>query len=439
MARYGTRRSGEDKRNKLGRLSLIGATVGFLAVELQPWIPLASIGVLGGLALKGLLEAFFEASLAGACADWFAVSALFRDPLVVSLPHTNILAKNKDAIASALPRFLTGFVSPEAIAAVLGKVDFAAKAAEELSAGGSREGLHDFLRRRIGDFLLAYGSTGDEERSAVLAGFVDRILDFASEMIDMPKETASLLSWARENGFDERAIEGLAEYARLEVGRNRPKLVAILTPLIKRNAGWKGLFINAGTVEGFVLGLEDELAELKSDRGNELRRFLLRSLSTYASRLEPVGSGSSVDREKLASSFRDALADPGFRTGVARFAAQLAARLGEDLSRKDGRFIPVLERIEDAAAARLRSDEELRSSFNAAAASLALGVIERGRLVEGATEYLAGLLRATDERVFVDRIEEAVWNDLQYIRLNGAVVGGFVGLVIAFAKAAFGG
>jgi uncharacterized membrane-anchored protein YjiN (DUF445 family) len=427
---------GGANRNRLGSFSLLGAFAGFLLVELQPWLPLASMGLVGPLSLKGLLEAFFEASMAGAFADWFAVSALFRDPLGVSLPHTNILAKSKDTIAAALPRFLTGFVTGEALAAELGRIDFAAKAAEELSAGGSREGLHDFLGRRVAEFLLAYGPGGEEPRSAALRRFVDRVLDFASERIDSPKELSSLLGWARREGFDERAIEGVAEYARLEMGRNRSRLVAVLTPLIKRNAGWKGLFINAGTVEGFVLGIEDELAEIKADKGNELRRFVLSSIATYAARLDPGAPGSSVDRERLSSSFREALADPGFRSGFSRFASEIASRLGEDLAGAEGGCIPLLERVEDALARRLREDEELRSRFNAQAASLIGGLIERGRVVERVTDYLAGLLMATDDRVFVDRIEEAVWNDLQYIRLNGAVVGGLVGLVIALAKAA---
>jgi uncharacterized membrane-anchored protein YjiN (DUF445 family) len=428
----------KTSRNRLGGLSLAGAVVGFLLVELQPWLPLEAISLVGSLSLKGLLEAFFEASLAGACADWFAVSALFRDPLGVRLPHTNILAKNKDSIAAALPRFLTGFVSTEAIAKELRRVDFAGKVAEELSSAGSREGLRDFLRRRVGELLLAYGRGEDAERAAALGRFVDQALAFASERIDAPKELGGLLAWARKEGFDERLVEGAAEYARLEIGRSRPRLVSILTPLIRRNAGWKGLFVGPATVEGFVLGIEDELAELKSDKGNELRRFVLQSLAAYSSRLEPGASAGAADRNKLADSFRDALADPGFRAGFARFVSELALRLGEDLAGEDGRFIPDLERLTEAIALRLRSDEELRSRFNSAASALALGVVERGRVVEGVTEYLAGLLKATDERVFVERIEEAVWNDLQFIRLNGAVVGGFVGLVIAVAKAAFG-
>ena len=133
------------------------------------------------------------------------------------------------------------------------------------------------------------------------------------------------------------------------------------------------------------------------------------------------------------------MASEEFRNGFAQFTAQLLSRVGEDLSGGGGRLIPALERGEEALAARLTGDERLRASLNAMAGSLIASVIERGRVVEGVTEYLAGLLRSTDERNFVKRIEESVWNDLQYIRVNGSVVGGLVGLAIALTKAALGG
>jgi len=428
----------ELKRNRLGSLSLLVAIGGFLVVEFQPWLPLASVALFGGLSLKGLLEAFFEASLAGAFADWFAVSALFKDPLGVKLPHTNIIAKNKDSIAAAVPKFLTGFVSHEAILVELGKFDFASKAGAAMSKGAIRDDLHGFLKARVAALLLSYGGA-DEERSVALRGFVDKLLAFVGERIDAPTELSSLLSWAKKESFDQRALEGIAEYARLEIGRNQAKLVAILTPMIKRSAGWKGLFINQGTVEGLIVGIQEELSEIRSDKTNEFRRFVLSALENYAAGLRPGSMNGSAERGKLTRSFHDALADAGFRAGFSLFVAEMLSRLGEDLAGDAGSFIPTLERIEDAAASRLGGDEELRSRFNGLAASLIGGLIERGRVIEGVTDYLAGLLKATDEKVFVDRIEEAVWNDLQYIRLNGAVVGGIVGIVLALGRAALGG
>jgi Predicted membrane protein len=427
---------GDKKKNVLGSVSLAAATAGFLIVELQPWIPLGAVMLFGGLTLKGLFEAFFEASMAGAVADWFAVTALFRDPLGLPLPHTSILAKNKDSIADAIPHFLTGFLSAEAMAVEFRKLDFASKVSEALSEGGAREDIHAFLKDKASELLLSYGGR-DTERVAGERRFVGELLDFVAERVDAPGELASLLGWARKERYDERILEGLAEYARLEIGRNRPQIVAILTPIVKRNAGWKGLFINSGTIDDLILGIQDELAEVKADRTNDARRFLLSSLASFSEKLQPGAKGGE-ERGRVAEAFKDALADSGFREGFALFVAQLLARLGEDLAGAEGRFIPTLERIEEAAAARLSADEEIKGRFNDMAASLASLVVERGNLIEGAANYVAGLLRSTDERYFVEKIEESVWNDLQYIRLNGAVVGGLVGLVIALIKAATG-
>lgn len=435
----------EKKRNRLGTAFLAAAIVGFLAVELQPWLPLTSVVLYRGLSLKALLEAFFEASLAGAFADWFAVSALFKDPLGIPLPHTNILAKNKNVIADAIPRFLTGFVSGPAIREELGKIDYASKAAEALSGGNAREELHAFLMSQASE-LSAYGGaaaggttagSGDESKAAALRRFVDDALSFASDRVNAPVELAAILGWARKERFDQRALETLAEYARDAIGRSRSKLVALLTPVVKRNAGWQGLFIGAGTIERFLAGIQEELADIKADKTNEFRLFILSSISAYASKL--ASAPTSAERDRLTAAFRGALASAEFRNGFAQFIAQLLSRVGEDLSGSGGRLIPALERGEEALAARLTGDERLRASLNAMAGSLIASVIERGRVVEGVTEYLAGLLRSTDERNFVKRIEESVWNDLQYIRVNGSVVGGLVGLAIALAKAALGG
>ena len=421
---------GEGKRNRLGGISLVVAIGGFLVVEFQPWLPLASVALFGGLSLKGLLEAFFEASMAGAFADWYAVTALFKDPLGIRLPHTNIIAKNKDALADAIPRFLTGFVNPKAIAGELEKVDFAAKVAEILVADGSREELHSFLRHRTAVFFTAYGG-GDEDKSAALRRLVDELVGFVSERLDAPVHVAALLAWARKERLDDRAVEAVADYARLEIGRNRVRLVNILTPIIKRNAGWQGLFIGTGTVDRFLVGIQEELSAIRADKANELRRFILSSISAYADSL----AGDGPARERLAKTVREALSGEAFRHGFSLFIGQILGRLGEDLAEVNGRLIPSLRRVEDALVARLSADTDLRARLNKITAGIIGVVVEKGRIIEGITEYLSKLLRATDDRYFVDRIAESVGNDLQYIRVNGAVVGGLVGLAIATLKA----
>ena len=423
-------------RNRIGTYSLLAALVGFFFVSFQPWLPLTSLVVVPGLSLKRLLQAFFDASLVGSLADWFAVSALFRDPLGLRLPHTNILAKNKDAIAEAVPRFLTGFVTDERISEELARADFARRIGAALESGGLREEFHDFLRVRLSAWLSGFRG-GEGPKRASLDGFVADLCSFVADTLDPAPAFAGFLRWARRESFDERVIAAAAELLRSEIGRNRVRLAAAITPIVKRNAGWRGLFIGRGTMEELLLGVEEELAEISADRSHQLRAFLVASLSRYADTLADAGPDVSGERETFAKGVRDALLDPGFRKGLADFTADILGRLGLDLGSDTGRFIEGLKRVEGGLARRLAADAELRARFNKELGKLASSLIIRGRLVDGLSTYVAGLLKATDPREFVGKVEDAVWNDLQYIRVNGAVVGGLVGLALSFLSAFF--
>ncbi len=425
-----------SSRNKLGSVSLAIAIAGLIIVEFQVWLDLDSLIIFRGFSLKGLLAAFFEASTVGALADWFAVTALFKNPLGIKLPHTDIIAKNKDAIANAVPRFLSGFVSPSSIRAELGRVDFAARIADALEQSGSRGEMRDFLRRRVGELLVSYRG-GEGRGAAALRVFVSRLLDFASERVDAPAALAGILTWARSERFDERIIDLAAEALRDGIGRNRVKLIKILTPILKANSGWQGLFLGPGTVERALAGAQAALTEIKNDKGNDARRFIVSSIAEAAERLAGRAPDFSGDREKLSAAFKAAIADELFRDAAAGFVGKMLAILGDELSSPDSAAVGALEGLSRSFADRIRSDELARRGVNEAVASIISTIVERGKVIEDLTEYLAGLLRSTDRRFFVGRIEDAVWNDLQYIRVNGAVVGGLVGLVIALIKAAF--
>ena len=428
------RPSVKKERNRIGTVSLSLAAVGFLFVTFQPWIPLDRVALFSGLTLKRLLAAFFDAALVGSLADWFAVSALFRDPLGIRLPHTNILAKKKDVIAEAVPRFITLFVSDERIGQELRRLDFAAKVEEGLAEGGLREELHEFLRSRASAVLVEYAAAGGPKLDA-LRSLVAQLAQFAADRLDSASAFAAFLRWARAESFDERVLEAVADFARTEIGRNRYRLAASITPIIKRNAGWQGLFIGRGTIEGLLRGVEDELGELRSNRSHDLRRFVISTIEHYASQLAGDEADPSDERGRFTAMVREAIREPGFLRGLSDWAANLLASLGEDLARPESGFIGGLARIEDSLTARLGGDVEFRSRFNTACADLAATLIARSRIIDSLTDYIIGLLKATEAAEFVGRVEDAVWNDLQYIRVNGAVVGGIVGLVLALIGA----
>ena len=417
-------------RNRIGALSLLGALAGFLIVTFQPWIPLDHVILYRALTLKTLLMAFFDASLVGALADWFAVSALFKNPLGVPLPHTDIIAKNKDAIAEAVPRFLTSFVSEEKISVELARVDFAAKVRDFLSQPDARGQMHEFLRSRLST-LLSGATMAEGTRSDGLRTFTAEMFSFARENIDPAAVLASVLRWARNEGLEERIIESTAETLRVGIARNLVRLAAAITPILKRNAGWQGIFVGQGTIERLLQGVQNELAQVRSNPGHELRRMLTDALGRYVARLAGEADDPGDVRGRCRASVRRLLADDGLQERAAQLIASLLGRLGTDLGGPDSRFFAGLQRAENALQAQLDRSGTFRAGFNRGVAGLISGAIAKSNVIEGMTGYLATLLKSTDERDFVRRIEDAVWNDLQYIRVNGAVVGGLVGLLLS--------
>ena len=331
------------RRNHVGTVSLLAALAGFLFVMFQPWIPLDRLILYNTLSLKGLLAAFFDASLVGALADWFAVTALFRNPLGVKLRHTDIIAKNKDVIADAVPRFLTSFVSEERIAVELANVDFGGKVQKLIGEGGSREEIHDFVRARLSSLLAGYREGSAAEGLGI---FVREILAFVGNRLDAASALASLINWARREHLDERIIESVSELLRNEIGKNIARLAAALTPIIKRNAGWQGIFVGQGTVERLLAGVRNELAQIRSNRNHELRRYLSTTLDSYAARLAGTAPDPGSDRGRFRAWVRDVLDDERFQKGSVQFAANLRARLDVDLAQPQSRFIEGFARIE---------------------------------------------------------------------------------------------
>ena len=420
------------RRNHVGTISLLSALAGFLFVMFQPWLPLDRLILYNALSLKSLLAAFFDASLVGALADWFAVTALFRNPLGVKLRHTDIIAKNKDTIAEAVPRFLTSFVSEERIAVELSNVDFGGKVQKLIGEGGSREEIHDFVRTRLSSLLASYKEGSGADGLTIL---VKELFAFVGNRLDSASAFASLLRWVHQERLDERIIESVAEMLRNEIGKNTARLAASLTPIIKRNAGWQGIFVGQGTVERLLGGVQNELAQIRSNRNHELRLYLSTTLESYAARLAGAAPDPGGDRGRFRAWVRDVLGDERSVASAVQFAANLLARLDVDLAQPHSRFIEAFERIERALEDRLGTNTEFRLGFNRGVAGLISGAIAKSRLIESLTGYLATLLKSTDEREFVRRIEDAVGNDLQYIRLNGAVVGGCVGLLLSLLAA----
>jgi hypothetical protein len=318
-------------RNRWGTVFLLFAVAGFAVFTFVPW----------DTGLARFVRAFFEASLVGALADWFAVTALFKRPLGLPLPHTDVLVRRKDQLVDALPRFLGSFLEPERIHPLLSGVDWA--------------GL-----------LVDHVSPADLD-ALVLEGLKPLTT------LDHPQRAV----------WEQKAVGLGAELLYRELGRHRESLVGPVTDLIKRNAGWKGLFLGRDTVDEGIEGFLAELAAVRDNTAHPLRK-------------------------SLAAALREAL-------------PRLADQLRPSRWTADGW-------------AKLAADPVFRTDFNQKAGKVAVALWDRTGAAAALTSALGYVLAQTDARTLARRIEDAVRNDLQYIRVNGALVGGLAGLVLELIK-----
>ena len=298
--------------------------------------------------------------------------------------------------------------------------------------------VNDFVRKELSTLLgsvLGSEEAPPEEPPEGFVAVVREVLVFAAGRIDAARAAGALLGWSRKEGLDDRLIAGAAEVVRAGIAENFDVLADTITPLLKRNAGWQGIFVGRGTVERLLRGAQEELQRVQADPRHDMRLLLAERLAVLASRLSGEPGGSDTLADRVRTSFRDILTDPVTHGRVSRFAVVVMHRLRAALLADSSGVLEGLTRVEDVLTTQLRENREFRRAFNRGVAGLVSSLIARSGLIEGVTGYLAGLLRNTDEREFVGRVEDAVWNDLQYIRVNGAVVGGIVGILLAVIAA----
>ena len=373
-------------------------------------------GAWGGPAW-GYVRAFAEAAMVGGLADWFAVTALFRHPLGLPIPHTAIIPRNKDRIGAALAAFLReNFLTASFVARRMRRLDLARAAGRFLAQPQGGEG-----RLREGASKLAAGMLEalDQER---LGGMVKSVAAQRLRTLDL----APLLGQGLEAAIAENRHVPLLDALVVWAGRTMQANEGIIRAMISKRAGsvlrWTGL---DETLASKILdGLYKLVDEMAADPEHPLRAKAEEGLAELARKLR-----EDPEMHAKVARFRDeVLANPAVghwldglweqaRAGLLKAVrdpkAVLAGRLGEML-RQLG--------------ATLQQDERLATAINQFARRAVVGTVDA--YGDAIVRLVSDTIRGWDARTVTSRLETAVGRDLQYIRVNGTIVGGLVGLAL---------
>lgn len=369
----------------------------------------------------GFLRAFAEAAMVGGLADWFAVTALFRRPLGLPIPHTAIIPENKDRIADTMAAFLkTNFLTPQVVARRLKGLNVAHAAGQYLANPRSGEGrLSGGAASLIADVLESL----DKEK---LGGLVKSALRTRIERLALAPLLGNLLSAMIAEGRHMPLIESLIRRSAEALEANEDLIRAMIHDKANTLMRWTGL--DERLASGILDGLYKLLAETVVIEDHPLRRKIEESLESLAHALvHDPDMHARVEAMK-----RDVIANPAFAAWLdglwERGRAQLLRAVrGHGLSGRGDPTGQIGESMAELGRA-LQQDGRLQVLVNRFSRRTLVGVATR--YGENIVRLVSETVRRWDARTVTDRIEGAVGRDLQFIRINGTLVGGLVGVAI---------
>ena len=363
------------------------------------------------------LKAFAEAAMVGGLADWFAVTALFRHPLGLPIPHTAIIPRNKDRIGEALATFLKeNFLIAPVVARRMRNIDLAGAAGRFLQAPqGQETRIRRGASRLIGDLAE---SLDDERLGGLVKGAVSSRLK--------AMEVSPLLGHALASAINEERHIPLLEAAIRFMARALEANEPLIRDIVHKRANWvlKLAGIDSRIADSVVDGLRKLTAEMGTDPDHPVRVKIEAALVQLANDLQTNADTrarvEAMKDELLANRSVGLWIDAMWQKG--RSAIISAAR------NPDAAMAGKMGEVLNAMGQSLESDPRMRRSINQFARRAVAGMAASygGSIVKLVSETVRGW----DARTVTDRLEAAVGRDLQYIRINGTLVGGSVGVLL---------
>ena len=423
-------------KTKIGQVSLL-STLGGLTVT--------QIGIHAGW-LQGygwtILAAGFEAGTVGGLADWFAVSALFREiPIPIIRRHTNIIVKNRHQLTEGVVDLVTNrWLSPDVIREKLSDVPIAEALVRMLQEPHNQSRALEFLR----DFL---GRFADSLDTPEVVQLLQKIFKDQIKGIDIAAPLGRWLDETIRRGEHHQLWDMILAAAERSLNEDstRQMLVEKVHGTIQeyKNEGiFKKFFVGIGELVGGVnaesvvsrmLGAAKEfIDEARNNASHPARRRFDNSLLAFAQRLANGDADAHATFNNIKKTFVDNVdAHEIMQSLLGRFKSTMVDQLKDN----DTPFMTVMVNNLQRLLKELESDKTAQRKIDVWMRETITTLLNKYHHEIG--NMVRSSLSKLDDVGLVSQIEEKVGNDLQFIRLNGAVVGGLAGILISLVKLLF--
>jgi uncharacterized membrane-anchored protein YjiN (DUF445 family) len=369
----------------------------------------------------GWVRAFAEAATVGAAADWFAVTALFRRPLGLPIPHTAIVPRNKDRIGEGLGRFIAdNFLTARVLDAQVRKLEVAHWGADWLAREGNAAALARRIAPALPELLKAIPKSVREELLGSLASAAIRA-------IPAGPAAARVIALAWRDGRAQPLLDGLVDRFGQYLGEHED---FVREKISEQSWSWMPKFVDRMIGDRVIRGLGNLAEEMRAP-DHPWRVELARVVERFIDRLEHDPQ-LQADADALKMRL---LTHPDLAAEINRAWGGIEASLTSDPA-ATARMAARIEGWLTALGGWLAEDEVLRRRLNDGARIVALRLIAPRRHAIGG--FVANVVKGWDAADVVERLELSFGRDLQYIRINGTIVGGLVGLALYAASRAMG-
>jgi uncharacterized membrane-anchored protein YjiN (DUF445 family) len=362
----------------------------------------------------GLVRATAEAAMVGGIADWFAVTALFRHPMGIPIPHTAIVAQRKDRIGRSLGNFVgNNFLARDVIARQLAGMKLGERAARWLADPGHQERV---ARAIAGGVARAVEAVPDDE----LLTSVQSTLALQLRKVQVAPLLADLLELATMDDRHQEFLDRLVTLMNRIVEENK-ELIRIR--IAEESPWWVPGAVDDKLYQKIVSGIERTLAEVSADDAHPLRAQFDKALRDFVYKLH-----SSPETISRAEAMKERLLE---HPAVTELSRALLAAGRNALAKYAGPEAPSpepLQRALGALAERALGNESLLRDVDSAVERLVLGVVDQYR--PEVAELIARTVEGWDATAASAKIEVQIGRDLQFIRINGTIVGALVGLLL---------
>ena len=360
------------------------------------------------------VAAFAEAAMVGALADWFAVTALFRAPLGLPIPHTAIIPRNKDRIGASVANFLEhNFLTRDVIAAELEAIDFAGVAANWLA---TPQNSRVVASQMVGLIPAALRMIEDDEVGRFLqsraAGMLSTIRfgPFAADII-------AILVAEKHHA---QLFDHLIRMAATALENHKP---LIRQKIHERSPRWMPKAVDERFFNSLLLGLEEFLVQMgESDSDWRLR---------FQAALDELVQRLRTDPEfeaKIGTFIAGTVQHPLFKAYSEEVWRDIKQRVLHDVASTDSHAVARLAQGLQTFGTALADDQAVRTRLNGWLSGFATDVVVARRVL--IADLVRRVIQTWDAKTVSRKFELYVGRDLQYIRINGTIVGGLVGLLL---------